>query len=95
MHPGVVRTEIVREYAAKPLVKLTILLLYPLILTVLKNCREGAQTTLHCALADGIESMSGEYFSDCAYKKTAPIGEDKEAAERLWKLSCQMVGLKE
>ncbi len=37
-----------------------------------KDVEAGAQTTLHCAVQEGIESLSGRYFSDCAVQKVRP-----------------------
>jgi hypothetical protein len=33
------------------------------------------------------------YYSDCAKKKPAKQANDKKAAERLWKMSEELVGL--
>ena len=36
---------------------------------------------------------TGQYYVDCAQAKTAPAGEDDEAAEELWSISEKLVGL--
>ena len=55
---------------------------------------QGAQTTIHCAVSEGIEDLSGMYFSDCKVKKlTNPQATDDVIASRLWAVSSQLVGL--
>ena len=48
---------------------------------------EGAQTTVHCAVEDGIERHSGGYFEDCRLSKPHAVAEDDEAARNLWDVS--------
>ena len=64
LHPGVVRTEIMRDVFNKTSVFSIILqILKPLLFVIAKNCEEGAQTTLHCALDDEeVPKYNGEYF---------------------------------
>ena len=59
-----------------------------------KSVWQGAQTTIHCAVSEGIEGDSGKYFCDCKVKKlTNPQATDDTIAERLWQVSAQLVGL--
>ena len=67
LHPGVVRTEIARDYTGKlNLYSLFYYLFVPFIYVIGKSVREGAQTTIHCAIDDSVEQFNGEYF---AYRK--------------------------
>ena len=55
---------------------------------------EGAQTTIYCAVDEAVEGVSGKYFKDC--KVAAPLTKaavDDDMAERLWKVSAELVGL--
>jgi len=66
---------------------------YPLSI-LSKSPWQGAQTSIHCAVAEGIEGQSGQYFSDCKVKKvTNPEANDDAIARRLWDVSAQLVGL--
>ncbi|XP_019627343.1 PREDICTED: retinol dehydrogenase 12-like [Branchiostoma belcheri] len=56
-----------------------------------KTLLQGAQTTIHCSVADGLRS--GQYFSECKPKDPAPQAMDDEAARKLWELSEKMVAL--
>ncbi len=69
-----------------------------------KNVEQGAATSVYAALAPDLNNHGGEYLEDCAistgvnteqtYFGMAPHSVDMEAAERLWKLSEQMVATK-
>ncbi|XP_073703360.1 retinol dehydrogenase 12 [Garra rufa] len=91
LHPGVIRTELDRH----------VVLWYPMLKTILslpclllmKTPWEGAQTSIYCAITEGLERKSGCYFSDCAEKDPSPEGKDDEVARRLWEESAQLVGL--
>ena len=54
----------------------------------LKTPREGAQTTIHCAVSEEMEGVTGKYLADCKVVKTSiPQAEDDQLAERLWEVS--------
>ena len=72
------------------------LFLTPLVLFTFKTPMQGAQTSIHCAVSEEMEGVSGQYLADCRMQrlKTSEARND-QAAERLWQLSTQMVGLEE
>ncbi|XP_039536894.1 retinol-DH_like_SDR_c domain-containing protein isoform X2 [Pimephales promelas] len=93
LHPGVIRTELGRYVQTRyPL--LSVLLSFPALL-LMKTPKQGAQTSIYCAVAEGLESHSGCYFSDCKLKEPAPEGKDDLAALRLWEISAKLVGYQE
>lgn len=47
----------------------------------------GSQTTLYCALQEGIEPFSGRYFSNCALQEVGAKGRDDALARKLWEVS--------
>ena len=69
-----------------------------------KNVEQGASTSIYAALSPDLDKHGGEYLEDCGisegvkaqlpYFGMAPHSIDMEAAERLWKLSEQMVAAK-
>ena len=63
LHPGVVRTEIWRHLYHLNIESFVFFLFYPIFLFTTKNCRQGAQTTIHCAVADEIPYLNGSYFA--------------------------------
>lgn len=91
LHPGVIYTEIWRHL--RPTLPLWKRFVIRPLLHLLKTPRQGAQTTIYCAVDESLEGVSGLYYSDCAPKEAAPQGRDDAAAKRLWDLSASMVGL--
>uniref|UniRef100_A0A4W6DEW2 Dehydrogenase/reductase 13 n=1 Tax=Lates calcarifer TaxID=8187 RepID=A0A4W6DEW2_LATCA len=89
LHPGVIKTEIGR-YASF----WWTLFLRPFVLFFSVDAESGAQTTLHCALEQGIEHLSGHYFTCCApVLKINPKARDDAVAKKLWELSESFCGL--
>ena len=90
LHPGAVNTELQRhvvsgygEYFASPL------------RFFFKSAKQGAQTSIYCAVQEGLEKHSGEYFSDCAVKATTALGNNMEVAKKLWDYSVKATKLEE
>ncbi|EXJ57565.1 hypothetical protein A1O7_07913 [Cladophialophora yegresii CBS 114405] len=67
---------------------------FPLEGEVRKSMAEGIATTVVAALDPRIEPQSGMYMADCQPQKTYEYAESLEAAEKLWKLSEELVGEK-
>ncbi|XP_025151089.1 retinol dehydrogenase 12 isoform X2 [Bubalus kerabau] len=88
VHPGIVRSELVRH-------SFLLCLLWRLFSPFLKTTWEGAQTSLHCALAEGLEPLSGKYFSDCKKTWVSPRARNNKTAERLWNVSCELLGIQQ
>ena len=59
-----------------------------------KSTWQGAQTSIYCAVTEGLENVSGKYFADCkAMEFSNPLATDEAVCERLWQVSAQLVGL--
>lgn len=83
VHPGVVATELARDYP-KLLVKLfQLFMLTP---------EKGAACSLHVATAPELSKVTGEYFEKSRIKLAAKAALDEGAQERLWKLSESLLG---
>jgi len=59
-----------------------------------KDFALGISTTLVAALDPRIEGQSGWYMADCQPQRTYEYAESREGAERLWKISEELVGEK-
>ena len=95
LHPGSVQTELLR-YTGQGLFFLMpfmLKLIYPFYCVVTKTAYEGAQTTIHCSVADEVLEQSGCYFSDCAVKKPSKYACITQNSAKLWELSEKMVKL--
>eukprot|EP00818_Percolomonas_sp_WS_P009809 CAMPEP_0117445002 /NCGR_PEP_ID=MMETSP0759-20121206/5554_1 /TAXON_ID=63605 /ORGANISM="Percolomonas cosmopolitus, Strain WS" /LENGTH=335 /DNA_ID=CAMNT_0005237131 /DNA_START=62 /DNA_END=1069 /DNA_ORIENTATION=+ len=86
LHPGVVKTNLMRHHSS-----MFTLALVPFMWIVFKTAKSGAQTTLHCALADGI--TPGAYYSDCRVKPSIKTSHEIDFQEKLWDLSKQWTGI--
>ena len=60
---------------------------------LLKTPMQGAQTTIHCAVAREVEGVSGKYWDNCAIKEPSSRANDEEACRKLWDYSAKLVGL--
>uniref|UniRef100_A0A3Q4B4X0 Uncharacterized protein n=1 Tax=Mola mola TaxID=94237 RepID=A0A3Q4B4X0_MOLML len=88
LHPGVINSDLGRN--TSPVFQWVAM---PLIAFFFKNTVQGAQSTLHCAVQEGLEPLSGRYFSNCTVKKLYPKAKDDAAAKKLWELSERLCGL--
>ncbi|KAG7479554.1 hypothetical protein JOB18_028294 [Solea senegalensis] len=88
LHPGVVYTELCRSMSLWQQ-----LLIMPFAKLFLMDPEMGSQTTLHCALQEGIEPLSGRYFSNCAVQQVGAKGRDDALAKKLWEVSERLTGL--
>uniref|UniRef100_A0A4W4F321 Dehydrogenase/reductase (SDR family) member 13a, tandem duplicate 1 n=1 Tax=Electrophorus electricus TaxID=8005 RepID=A0A4W4F321_ELEEL len=88
LHPGAIRTEIGRH--ANLLWKMV---LTPIMALFFRDVESGVQTTLYCALQEGIEHLSGRYFSKCAVQKVRAKARDDATAKKLWEVSERLSGL--
>ncbi|XP_078134457.1 dehydrogenase/reductase SDR family member 13-like [Sander vitreus] len=88
VHPGVVRTELSRNVSLWQKV-----FIEPVARLLFLDPEAGAQTTLHCALQEGIEPLSGRYFSCCAAQEVCTWARDDAVARKLWDVSEKLCGL--
>ena len=67
----------------------------PVVRLFLKTPWQGAQTSVHCAVSEAMEGVSGQYLADCRIAKRMihPAVHDEQMAEKLWELSVKLVGL--
>ncbi|NXI66578.1 RDH12 dehydrogenase, partial [Anseranas semipalmata] len=86
LHPGSVHSELVRH-------SFVMTWLWRIFSFFLKTPWEGAQTSVYCAVAEELESVTGQYFSDCRPAYVSPWGRDDETAKKLWNVSCELLGI--
>jgi NAD(P)-dependent dehydrogenase (short-subunit alcohol dehydrogenase family) len=83
VHPGVVTTELTRDYP-KLLVKVFQLF------TI--SPEAGAKTSLHVAIAPELATTTGAYFERSEEKPASKAALDEAAQERLWSISEALLG---
>jgi hypothetical protein len=59
----------------------------------LKTSEQGAQTSIHLAVSEELEGITGLYFADCKERTPAETAQDDQAAKKLWEVSAKLVGL--
>ncbi|KAK7926817.1 hypothetical protein PG985_003815 [Apiospora marii] len=62
--------------------------------TYWKTLDQGSATTLVAALDPALNDSNEPYLSDCQFAEPAPWAKDAENAEKLWKLSEELIGEK-
>lgn len=81
LHPGVIASNF--GQSSTWLVKVFYKLAGPL----MKNNRQGAETTIYLATSPEVEDVSGAYFSNKKVATPSRIARDSEAAKKLWEIS--------
>ncbi|KAJ1186212.1 hypothetical protein NDU88_002995 [Pleurodeles waltl] len=91
VHPGAVYTDALRHM--KPwLLKVFARAFCRLFF---RDCENGAQTSIHCTVQEGIEPFSGRYFANCQVNEVQSHARDDAVAKKLWEVSEALVGLTE
>lgn len=88
LHPGMIDSGIWRNVPA-PLswgMKLIIKAFF-------KTPKQGAQTTIHLAVSEELNGVSGKYFMDCAEHRLSNAVKDPAKGKKLWELSEPLVKL--
>jgi NAD(P)-dependent dehydrogenase (short-subunit alcohol dehydrogenase family) len=88
LHPGFVDTNLAGDNGW------LIRLFLPLLRFFGRTPEEGAQTSIYLAASPEVEGVTGKYFVDCKPVPSDPASYDQTVAERLWKISAEMTGLK-
>ncbi|XP_067834242.1 retinol dehydrogenase 11 [Heptranchias perlo] len=88
VHPGVVLTEVLRNYS------LFLRVMFNLIgFFFFKSAEEGAVSTIYCGVSKEMEGISGKYIdSDCSLTLPSPTAQDEALAKKLWDVSEQLTG---
>ncbi|XP_066944069.1 retinol dehydrogenase 11-like isoform X1 [Macrobrachium rosenbergii] len=89
LHPGFVSTEIFYKEGVN-IITYSVGLLFKLIG---KDETLGAQTSIHLAVSEEVEKISGEYFADCKISPRSDLAKDRGLAKKLWEVSETLVNL--
>jgi retinol dehydrogenase 12 len=85
LHPGVVATHLLPWWLRT---------VKPLISRVVFDAERGARTTMHLALAAEVAGISARYFDENQVAQpAAPLANDLQLQESLWRTSAQWVGV--
>jgi NAD(P)-dependent dehydrogenase (short-subunit alcohol dehydrogenase family) len=89
LHPGTVRTGYGADGDAKGLLAFGMKISAPFFLSP----TQGAQTPIYLASSPEVDGVSGRYFVKCKEREPKRWARDPEAAQRLWQVSEELVGL--
>ncbi len=86
--PGMVATDIWKKVNRwlTPLIN-------PVIQRIAQTPLEGAQTSIYLATSPEVEGVTGKYYADKRPVRSGPVSYNLDAAQRLWEISLQLVGL--
>lgn len=93
LHPGVVRTEVVRNLRGK-LFDTIMRLIEPIFWLLTKSPKEGAQTSLYTIYESSDQLKNGGYYSDCKLKASSQESEKMESQKKLWNVSETLLNYK-
>ena len=88
LHPGWISTELVRHDTSFILINVIVGSLYA------RTAVQGAQTSIYCAVEEGLEKHSGGYFSNCTLSTASADGQNDGYAKKLWELSEEITDTK-
>jgi NAD(P)-dependent dehydrogenase (short-subunit alcohol dehydrogenase family) len=91
LHPGTVRTGYGADGDARGLLAFGLKISRPFFLSPEK----GARTSIYLASSPEVAGVTGQYFVKCKPAKPRRWAQDPEAAQRLWQVSEELVGLAE
>lgn len=81
LHPGVIATNMVREYVGLPqALEFTLRASY-------KSPEQGARTSIYLASSPEVAGVTGRYFINRRERRSSPESYDREAQTRLWEVS--------
>ncbi|GLH10014.1 WW domain-containing oxidoreductase [Gryllus bimaculatus] len=86
LHPGVVLTNIIRRMPRWMSIPVCIVLR-----VFFKTPIEGAQTTIHVAVSEDVEGVTGHYFVDCKKARMTSQAYDEALARSVWNKSQELV----
>jgi retinol dehydrogenase 14 len=88
LHPGVVRTAFGAEDPAPAMRTLT-----AVVRPFMKTPARGAATSIYAASSPDVEGVTGVYLANGKERESSKRSYDRAAADRLWTVSEQLVGL--
>ena len=76
LHPGAVKTDILRNFQG--IKKILLMVIYPFLYLTFKSPLAGAQTTLYCTYLEDKEIINGGYYADCDNKNLGGLGNNDD-----------------
>ncbi|XP_054752915.1 retinol dehydrogenase 12-like [Lytechinus pictus] len=93
LHPGAIYSNIWETSWGSSGTKFLYYLFLPILTFCMLSEKDGAQTTIYCAIDESITHLSGGYFSNCRKAKESKLAKDDKLAKQLWDVSCEATGI--
>ncbi|RNA18067.1 retinol dehydrogenase 13-like [Brachionus plicatilis] len=94
VHPGFVKTEINRHFTEKfGLRTLLFVVIYPFYVIGSMSSKLGAQTSIHCAVADEIPDDNRIYYRNCKPANCSSEAMNEIESKKLWEFSTKILNL--
>jgi len=90
LHPGTVATGYGRDGDSSGVLAFGLKVIKPFILSPAK----GARTSIYLASSPAVAAVTGQYFVKCKARNPSAAARDDGAAQRLWKVSEEIVAQK-
>ena len=87
LHPGFVATQFAKNNGAIYRASMSVVHQFA------RTQEQGALTSIYLASSPEVEGVSGKYFVDQKPARSSPASYDLATAEKLWRVSAEMVGL--
>jgi len=87
--PGFVATNLGKNSGS-----LSSAIMFTLVRPMQISAKKGAETSVYLASSDEVKEVTGKCFSKSKEVETCPVSYDREAQERLWNETVQLLGLK-
>ncbi|XP_064602020.1 retinol dehydrogenase 13-like [Liolophura sinensis] len=91
-NPGITNTNIHRHFVFKTNAFVS-LSFSPFTWFLMKSAYDGAQTAIHCAVADEVKDSTGKYYSECNEAVLESQAIDDDLAKKLWQESVKWTRL--
>ncbi|XP_045132941.1 retinol dehydrogenase 11-like isoform X3 [Portunus trituberculatus] len=88
LHPGTINSEFVRDEMVMSWWRKPFLLFARIMLRLFgKDSELGAQTTIHLAVSEEVEGVTGKYFDECKEATSSWLARDRGLAKALWEIT--------
>ena len=61
----------------------------------IRDSNKGAETSIYLSSSDEVSDVSGKYFYNSKISKISSGASNEDDAERLWKISMELTGLRQ
>lgn len=88
LHPGSINTEFLRDEMVMTWWRKPLLFFARVLIRLIgKDSEMGAQTTIHVAVSEEVQGVTGKYFDECREATCSWLARDRGLAKALWEIT--------